>query len=68
MRYDQRVCELIKRFNALQAAAQTKVELLDKLQTEHDLMSQVWLMCVLLFNANVVVGCAQQWFIVALSN
>jgi len=43
VRYDQRVCELIKRFNALQAAAQTKVELLEKLQTEHDLMSQVWL-------------------------
>ena len=41
VRYDQRVCELIKRFNALQAAAQTKVELLERLQTEHDLLSQV---------------------------
>jgi len=60
VRYDQRVCELIKRFNALQAAAQAKVELLEKLQTEHNLMSQVRLMCISLFNANMVVGCAQQ--------
>lgn len=40
VRFDQRVCELIKRFNALQATTQSKAEMLDKLQVEYNLMSQ----------------------------
>lgn len=46
---------MIKRFNALQAAAQTKAEMLDKLQVEYNLMSQVYLLCTCLFAYNNVI-------------
>ena len=39
-RFDQRVCEMIKRFNALQATALTKTEIFNKLRVEYNLMSQ----------------------------
>jgi len=45
VRFDQRVCEMIKRFNALQATAHSRAEMLGKLQVEYDLMSQVDSLC-----------------------
>ena len=44
-RFDQRVCEMIKRFNALQATSQSKAEMLDKLHMDYNLMSQVSFSC-----------------------
>lgn len=41
VRFDQRICEMIKRFNALQATAQSKAEVLNKLQMEYNLMTEV---------------------------
>ena len=44
-RFDQRVCEMIKRFNALQATSQSKAEMFEKLHMEYNLMSQASCSC-----------------------